>query len=82
MNLYSFSASVIVVIVPAGSIIGGFLMDSIGRLNTIKLAAIPGAIGWVLIAMASNVHMLIIGRLMTGLASGKYYYYSIYFGLR
>lgn len=48
---------------------GGFIMDSIGRLNTIKLAAIPGAIGWSLIATATNVPMLIVGRLLTGLAS-------------
>lgn len=72
-NFYAhlFIASVIVVIVPVGAMIGGFLMDSMGRLNTIKLAAIPGAIGWVLIAMATNVPMLIAGRLLTGLASGN-----------
>lgn len=69
LQCFQFPASVIVVIVPAGAIIGGFLMDSIGRLNTIKLSAIPGAIGWVLIAMATNVPMIIIGRLLTGLAS-------------
>lgn len=45
-------------------------MDSIGRLNTVKLAAIPGVIGWSMIAMANNVPLLIIGRLLTGLASG------------
>lgn len=60
----------IVLIVPVGAMMGGFIMDSIGRLNTIKLAAIPGAIGWSLIAMANNVPMLIAGRLLTGLASG------------
>jgi facilitated trehalose transporter len=62
-------ASVIVLVVPIGAISGGFIMDSIGRLNTVKLAAIPGVLGWILIAMATNVPMLIMGRLLTGLAS-------------
>lgn len=57
--------------VPVGAISGGFLMDIIGRLNTVKLAAIPGVIGWILIAMATDVPMLIAGRLLTGLASGN-----------
>lgn len=61
----------IVLIVPPGAMMGGFLMDSIGRLNTIKLAAIPGVIGWCLIASANNFYMLLAGRLLTGLASGK-----------
>lgn len=60
----------IVLAVPVGAIAGGFIMDSIGRLNTVKLAAIPGVCGWTLIAIATNFEMLIIGRLLTGLASG------------
>ncbi|KAJ8941214.1 hypothetical protein NQ314_010462 [Rhamnusium bicolor] len=65
----SWIASVIVIVVPIGAIIGGFFMDGIGRLNTIKLAAIPSALGWALIATAQNVPMIIIGRLLTGFAS-------------
>ncbi|RZC37799.1 facilitated trehalose transporter Tret1 [Asbolus verrucosus] len=62
-------ASVIVLVVPLGAISGGFIMDAIGRLNTVKLATIPGVIGWILIAQANSVTMLIFGRLLTGLAS-------------
>ncbi|KAJ8984016.1 hypothetical protein NQ317_012239, partial [Molorchus minor] len=65
----SWIASVVVIVVPLGAIIGGFFMDSIGRLNTIKLAAIPSVIGWSLIASATNVPMIIAGRLLTGFAS-------------
>jgi facilitated trehalose transporter len=72
-------ASVIVLVVPIGAISGGFIMDSIGRLNTVKLAAIPGVLGWILIAMATNVPMLIMGRLLTGLASGTLQYRSFQF---
>lgn len=65
----SWIASLIVVAVPFGSMLGGFLMEAFGRLNTIKLAALPGMAGWTLIANATNIEMLIIGRLLTGLAS-------------
>lgn len=60
------------VVVPVGAVFGGFLMDGVGRLNTVKLAAIPGALGWTLIATAQNVPMIIAGRILTGLASSKY----------
>ncbi|KAF2882927.1 hypothetical protein ILUMI_23232 [Ignelater luminosus] len=65
----SWIASIIVIVAPAGAIAGGFVMDSIGRLNMIKLAAIPSALGWVLIATATNVPMLLTGRVLTGIAS-------------
>ncbi|KAK4877990.1 hypothetical protein RN001_010496 [Aquatica leii] len=55
-------------ITPIGAISGGFIMDAIGRLNTVKIMAIPSIIGWSLLALATNVPMLIIGRLFTGIA--------------
>lgn len=57
------------IVVPFGSIVGGFIMDSVGRLNTIKLATIPVTIGWILIACATNVPMLLVGRFLTGIAA-------------
>ncbi|KAJ8917393.1 hypothetical protein NQ315_002417 [Exocentrus adspersus] len=65
----SWIASVIVIVVPIGAITGGFFMDSIGRLNTIKMALIPSVVGWSLIASAQNVPMIIAGRLLAGFAS-------------
>lgn len=68
-NEVAWIASIIVIIVPVGSIVGGFIMDSIGRLNTIKLAVIPVTIGWILIAQANSVTMILFGRVLTGLAA-------------
>lgn len=68
--MVSFPASIIVIVVPFASIAGGFLMDSIGRLNTIKLATIPVVIGWILIAVAKDVPTILVGRFFTGIASG------------
>ncbi|XP_050302173.1 facilitated trehalose transporter Tret1-like isoform X2 [Anthonomus grandis grandis] len=65
----SWIASTIVIVTPIGGITGGFIMDSYGRLNTLKLAVIPSVIGWIVIAMAQNVPMLIIGRMLTGIAT-------------
>ncbi|XP_066154003.1 facilitated trehalose transporter Tret1-like isoform X1 [Euwallacea fornicatus] len=65
----SWIASAVVLVTPIGGISAGFMMDSIGRLNTIKLALIPSFIGWALIATATNVPMMIAGRVLTGFAS-------------
>lgn len=66
---FSNSASVIVLSVPVGCLFSAILMEWIGRLNTIKLAAIPCVTGWILIATAPNMAMLLIGRILTGLGS-------------
>lgn len=64
----SLVASIIVLMVPVGAIIGGYLMDSIGRINTLKAAAIPSVIGLVIIASAPNVYYILAGRVLTGIA--------------
>lgn len=78
----SWIASVIVLMGPVASISSGMIMERIGRLNTIKLAAIPAIVGWGLIAGATNVPMVIIGRILTGFGCGKlsptpHYWYSL-----
>lgn len=45
-------------------------MDNIGRKKTLLLTEIPLIIGWLLIAFATDVHMIYIGRLFVGLGSG------------
>ncbi|XP_054261516.1 facilitated trehalose transporter Tret1-2 homolog isoform X2 [Macrosteles quadrilineatus] len=64
----SWIASLVVLVVPVGALITGYLVDKIGRLNTIKVGAIPYMIGWVLIATAQNLPMLLVGRFLTGFA--------------
>lgn len=68
LKAISFS-DLIVNSVPVGCLIAGVLMEWIGRLNAIKLAAIPCCLGWILIATATNVYMLLAGRILTGLGS-------------
>ncbi|KAF2882017.1 hypothetical protein ILUMI_24165 [Ignelater luminosus] len=65
----SWIASCLPLVVPVGAIVGGLLMDCMGRLNLLKLAVVPSIFGWVLIAISTNVPMLLIGRILTGVAS-------------
>lgn len=44
-------------------------MESVGRLNAIKFAALPCAIGWIMIATANGMLQLLGGRILTGLGA-------------
>ncbi|XP_066596393.1 facilitated trehalose transporter Tret1-2 homolog isoform X2 [Prorops nasuta] len=65
----SWITSVIVVCAPVGALVSGFLMETLGRLKTLQIGAIPYVAGWILIALSQNVPMLLIGRIFTGLAT-------------
>jgi facilitated trehalose transporter len=60
---------VITITIPVSGMTCGFLMDSVGRLNTIKLAMVPAVAGWIVIATSRSVTMMIIGRIITGFAA-------------
>lgn len=66
----SFSASLASLSTPVGCILGGYLMDRIGRRKTLILTEIPLIAGWSTIALATSVPMIYVGRLLTGLGSG------------
>lgn len=65
----SWIASIIVVATPIGSILGGFLMEIVGRIRTLQIGAIPCVVGWILIATATNIPMILVGRVLAGLAT-------------
>lgn len=54
----------------AGGIIGGPLVDYIGRRKTIIFIAPPFFLGWILIATARVVHLVFVGRAICGLCVG------------
>ncbi|CAB3239916.1 unnamed protein product [Arctia plantaginis] len=53
-----------------GGVAGGALIDYIGRQRTILLLAPPFFVGWMLIATATVVHMVLAGRVICGLCVG------------
>ncbi|XP_031627835.1 facilitated trehalose transporter Tret1-2 homolog [Contarinia nasturtii] len=73
----SWISSIIVLSVPVGCLIAAILMEWLGRLKTIKLAAIPCVMGWLLIANATSMDLdvlstfwvILFGRILTGLGS-------------
>lgn len=54
----------------AGGLIGGPLVDYIGRRRTILFIAPPFFIAWILIASAKVVHLVLVGRAICGLCVG------------
>jgi MFS family permease len=53
-----------------GSLSGGSLADSLGRRKALLLAAIPMLLGPLLSANAQAFNMMVVGRLVTGIAIG------------
>ena len=63
-------ASVYALTVPLGSFFIGSVMEQFGRLNAIKLAALPCAMGWSAIAIAPNYPVIILGRILSAISVG------------
>lgn len=57
-----------------GALVGGFLGEpcnkTLGRRISLIIYGLPFIIGWLLLAMANSVTMLVLGRLLTGLCCG------------
>lgn len=72
--LYIFQASWVGGLMPlaalAGGLLGGPLVDYIGRRKTILFSAPPFFLGWILIATARIVPLVLAGRALCGLCVG------------
>jgi len=53
-----------------GCVLGGLLMERLGRRAAHQLISVPYVLGWVIISLARNTAMLYIGRFLTGLCVG------------
>lgn len=67
---FSWIASAYTIPMSFGCIIGGYLMEKIGRRGIHIFTCFPFVIGWLFIALANSNAMLLIGRLLTGLSDG------------
>ncbi|CAJ0952421.1 unnamed protein product, partial [Ranitomeya imitator] len=66
----SWFGSIVTIGAAAGGILGGWMVDSVGRKLSLMLCALPFVLGFTLIISAQNVWMLLGGRVLSGLASG------------
>jgi len=53
-----------------GGLLGGWIVEKIGRKLSLMFCAIPFIFGFTIIIAAQNHWMLYVGRVLTGLASG------------
>ena len=53
-----------------GCVLGGLLMERLGRRAALQLISVPYVLGWVILSLARNTTMLYIGRFVTGLCAG------------
>lgn len=69
-EMASWFGSIVTLGAAAGGILGGWMVDRIGRKLSLMLCALPFVLGFTLIISAQNVWMLLGGRVLCGLASG------------
>lgn len=66
----SWFGSIVTVGAAVGGLLGGWMVERIGRKLSLMFCSLPFVFGFTLIIAAQNVWMLYIGRVLTGLASG------------
>ncbi|ROL42529.1 Solute carrier family 2, facilitated glucose transporter member 8 [Anabarilius grahami] len=66
----SWFGSVVTIGAALGGLLGGWIVEKIGRKLSLMFCAIPFIFGFTIIIAAQNHWMLYVGRVLTGLASG------------
>ncbi|CAL8344399.1 unnamed protein product [Lota lota] len=66
----SWFGSIVTIGAAVGGLLGGWLVERIGRKLSLMFCSLPFVFGFAIIAAAQNIWMLYIGRALTGLASG------------
>ncbi|XP_047353509.1 facilitated trehalose transporter Tret1-like isoform X1 [Vespa velutina] len=66
----SWIASMSSIGTPIGCLVSGYMMDMFGRKRSLIITEIPALLGWILIATATDIHMIYAGRFFVGLGSG------------
>lgn len=68
--LFSVLQSIVTIGAAIGGLLGGWMVDKIGRKLSLMFCALPYIFGFTIVIAAQNVWMLYLGRVLTGLASG------------
>ncbi|KAJ8415572.1 hypothetical protein AAFF_G00425520 [Aldrovandia affinis] len=66
----SWFGSVVTLGAALGGVLGGWIVDRIGRKLSLMFCSMPYIFGFAIIIAAQNVWMLYVGRILTGIASG------------
>lgn len=66
-----FTASLGVISNPIGALLGGMMVDAVGRRLLLQSIVLPNLVGWLVIAFSETYIFLCIGRFITGFTIGK-----------
>ncbi|XP_047238487.1 solute carrier family 2, facilitated glucose transporter member 8 [Girardinichthys multiradiatus] len=66
----SWFGSIVTIGAAVGGLLGGWMVQKIGRKLTLMFCTLPYVFGFTIIIAAQNVWMLYVGRVLTGIASG------------
>ncbi|XP_070689918.1 solute carrier family 2, facilitated glucose transporter member 8 [Pempheris klunzingeri] len=66
----SWFGSIVTVGAAVGGLLGGWMVEKIGRKLSLMFCSLPFVFGFTIIIAAQNVWMLYLGRVLTGIASG------------
>lgn len=66
----SWFGSIVTLGAAAGGLLGGWMVEKIGRKLSLMFCSLPFVFGFTIIIAAQNVWMLHLGRVLTGVASG------------
>uniref|UniRef100_A0A3Q0RHH7 Solute carrier family 2 member 8 n=1 Tax=Amphilophus citrinellus TaxID=61819 RepID=A0A3Q0RHH7_AMPCI len=69
-NQASWFGSIVTLGAAVGGLLGGWMVEKIGRKLSLMLCTLPFIFGFTIIIAAQNVWMFYVGRALTGLASG------------
>ena len=67
---FILTASVHSAATPFGSFVSGFMMDKWGRRRVLQICVLPLILGWVIIAVAQTHVLILLGRVIAGVAVG------------
>ncbi|XP_028036936.1 facilitated trehalose transporter Tret1-like isoform X1 [Bombyx mandarina] len=68
----SWIASLGVISNPIGALLGGMMVDAVGRRLLLQSIVLPNLIGWLVIAFSETYVFLCIGRFITGFTIGMF----------
>lgn len=71
--MFIILASVPLIVSPGGLLISGILTDIMGRRKALQIAYIPIITSWLILAFSNSYKSIIIGRLIFGFATGKFF---------
>ncbi|KAM3610385.1 uncharacterized protein V6R79_003169 [Siganus canaliculatus] len=69
-NQASWFGSIVTIGAALGGLLGGWMVEKIGRKLSLMFCSLPFVFGFTVIIAAQNVLMLYLGRVLTGIASG------------